>query len=77
LRILTSLAPDTLSRLVADGYRLAAISCSAAGSADLPAGHAVLLRRGVRGWRTAAQAAYPPPRTHHWAHVLSDAPLCL
>jgi len=77
LRILTSLAPDTLSRLVTDGYRLAAISCSAAGSADLPAGHAVLLRRGVRGWRTVAQAAYPPPRTHHWAHVLSEAPLCL
>ncbi|HEX6841360.1 MAG TPA: hypothetical protein VF113_07520 [Stellaceae bacterium] len=77
LRILTSLAPDTLSRLVADRYRLAVISCSAAGSADLPAGHAVLLRRGASGWRTAAQATYSPPRTHHWAHVLSDAPLCL
>jgi hypothetical protein len=77
LRFLTSLAPDTLSRLVADGYRLAVISCSAAGSAALPAGHAVLLRRGASGWRTAAQQAYPPPRTHHWSHVLSEAPLCL
>jgi hypothetical protein len=77
LRILTSLAPDTLSRLVADGYGLAVISCSAAGSADLPAGHAVLLRRGASGWHTAAQEAYPPPRTRRWAHVLSEAPLCL
>jgi len=77
LRILTSLAPDTLSRLVADRYRLAVISCSAAGSADLPAGHAVVLRRGATGWRAAAQEAYPPPRTQRWAHVLSEAPLCL
>lgn len=77
LRVLTSLAPDTLSRLVADGYRLAVVSCSAAGSADLPAGHAVLLRRGASGWRTAAQEAYPPPRTRRWSHVLSEAPLCL
>jgi len=77
LRILTSLAPDTLSRLVAEGYRLAVISCSAAGSADLPTGHAVLLRRGASGWRTAAQEAYAPPRARRWAHVLSEAPLCL
>ncbi|HKW54820.1 MAG TPA: hypothetical protein VJO12_14100 [Stellaceae bacterium] len=77
LRIVTSLAPDTLSRLMADGYRLAVISCSAAGSPGLPAGHAVLLRRGTSGWRTAAQESYAPPRAHRWAHVLSDAPLCL
>ena len=77
LRILTSLTPDTLSRLAADGYRLAVISCSAAGSADHPAGHAVVLRRSASGWRTTAQEAYPPPRTHRWAHVLSEAPLCL
>jgi hypothetical protein len=77
LRILTALAPDTLSRLAADGYRLAVISCAAAGSSDLPTGQAVLLRRGTGGWRTAIVEAYAPPRSRHWSHVLSYEPLCL
>ena len=77
LRFLTTLAPDTLSRLAADGYKLAVVSCTAAGSRDLPAGHAVLLRRDAGGWRSAPAEAYAPPRAQRWSHVLSDAPLCL
>jgi hypothetical protein len=77
LRIETALTPQTFDRLTADGYRLALISCAAAGSQNLPAGQAVLLRRGVSGWRMVAQQSYPVPSTRHWSHVLVDAPLCL
>jgi hypothetical protein len=77
LRIVTALTPETFDRLKADGYRLALISCTAAGSRDVPAGRAVLLEHGARGWRTAAQQAYPLPLARRWSHVLLDAPLCL
>jgi hypothetical protein len=73
LRVLTSLAPDTLKALAADGYTLAVVSCSG----DAVAGRALLLQRNVRGWHTAAEEVYPAPRGHRWSHVLSYAPLCL
>ncbi len=77
LRSVTALAPETFDRLARDGYRLALISCTAAGSHDVPAGRAVLLEHGAGGWRAAAQEAYPVPRSRRWSHVLLDAPLCL
>jgi hypothetical protein len=77
LRILTALTPQTFDRLTADGYRLALISCTAAGSRDVPAGQAVLLEHGARGWRAVAEQAYPVPHARRWSHVLLDAPLCL
>jgi hypothetical protein len=73
LRVLRSLAPDTLSALAADGYKFALISCVG----NAPEGQALFLQHGARGWLATASEAYAPPRGRRWAHVLSYAPLCL
>jgi hypothetical protein len=73
LRVLRSLAPDTLSAVAADGYKFALISCVG----NAPEGQALFLQHGARGWLATASEAYAPPRGRRWAHVLSYAPLCL
>jgi hypothetical protein len=78
LEVVSTLAPDTLARLAAQGYRLALLSCAPPGFAAAPAGSAALLVRDEAGWHAAQVWHYPPPRTRgHWSHTVEWAPLCL
>ena len=78
LRIETALTPQTFDQLTAAGYRLAIISCTAAGSQNLPAGQArIAAARHRRLAHRGAGILSAVPTTRRWSHVLLDAPLCL
>lgn len=77
LRTETTADPATLAALAASGYRLALVSCTPSGLADVPAHVAALLRYGADGWRPLATWPYPASlRQQHFTALLGQAPLC-
>jgi hypothetical protein len=77
LTTVAEIAPDTLDRLAAEGYRFAIVSCAPAGLAPVPPGSAAILAHDDLGWHASSVFTYPPVTRARWSHVLSDAPLCL
>ena len=78
IAILQRLAPDTLDKLAAQGYRVVLLSCAPAAFDGVPEGSAAILRRDQTGWHDVRVWRYaPPPPGAHWSHVLAAAPLCL
>jgi hypothetical protein len=77
LKPVAALAPDTLDRLTAEGYRYAVVSCVPSGFLAAPQGSAAVLEHDDLGWHAALVFRYPPPAAGRWSHILSYAPLCL
>ncbi len=72
------LAPETLDRLAAEGYRFALLSCAPPGFAGVPPAHGALLERREGEWRPVSIWTYPAGRLPlRSSHVVADAPLCL
>ena len=72
------LAPDTLERLAARGYRFALLSCAPPGFAGVPPAHAALLERENGEWRAVSVWSYPVGHLLlRPSHVVAEAPVCL
>jgi hypothetical protein len=72
------LAPDTLERLAAGGYRFALLSCAPPGFAGVPPAHGALLERRAGMWRPVSIWTYHSARLPLLSsHVVAEAPLCL
>lgn len=77
LRTETTADPATLAALATAGYRLALVSCTPSGLADVPAHVAALLQYGTDGWRPLASWPYPAAlRQQRFTALLGQAPLC-
>jgi hypothetical protein len=76
LRVVMTLAPDTLDHLAKEGYRRALLSCLPAPPGETVPPEAALLAKGPSGWDTIALEPFAPPRFPHWSHVIAEAPLC-
>jgi hypothetical protein len=76
-RIDTSDSPDALNNAAAAGYRLALVTCAAAGVTDVPAGAAAMLQRNDNGWHVLQTWPWPSSlRTQRFAALLARGPLC-
>jgi hypothetical protein len=71
-------ATDIAAGLAIRDEPRALISCTPAGFALTPEGHAALLARVGEQWQLEASWTYDPPPAHaRWSQVLAPAPLCL
>lgn len=70
----------SLAQAAAQGYRVAALSCTDGNTLGLPAKAAALLVLGENGWNAAKVWPYPPPpkRTWwNWTAFIASEPFCL
>ena len=76
-RVDTGDSADALNAAAAAGYRLALVTCTPAGIADVPVGVAAMLQHDGDGWHPLQTWPWPSSlRRQHFAALLARGPLC-